>query len=284
MKIISFDVGLKNLAYCIIDYSLPETDTSSSINVIDWNIIDITNEKKLNCSTIMKNAKICNAKATHYCQTESGDVACCKKKRCQELFNLKYKEDKFTIHQITSEKISDISIIEITERIIKELNQRKDILLNIDRVIIENQPAYTPFSANKFKTKSIVNPLMKSVQMIITTFYIMNGITDIHLFFAKNKHNIYDGPIIESSAITDYAKRKELSIHYCKYFLKKHNQIKWLTFYAKLEENNIKIDDLADSFLQCLTYLFNVETQYIKQNKKQQRICKSRKIKKDLIN
>lgn len=276
MKIISFDVGVKNLAYCIIDHSLPQDNSSSTIDILDWNIIDITNEKKLNCSTIMKNTKICNAKATSFCQTDSGDVACCKKKRCQQLFNLKYKEDKYNIQQITSEKISDISIIEITKRIIKELNQRKNILLNIDRVVIENQPAYNnPFT----KKKSIVNPLMKSVQMIITTFYIMNGINDIVLFFAKNKHNIYDGPTIEPSSNAEYAKRKELSIPYCKYFLTKHNQTIWLTYYNKLEENNIKIDDLADSFLQGLTYLSNRDADYIKQTIKLQKQRKPRKLK-----
>lgn len=276
MKIISFDVGVKNLAYCIIDHSLPQDNSSSTIDILDWNIIDITNEKKLNCSTIMKNAKICNAKATTFCQTDSGDVACCKKKRCQELFNLKYKEDKFNIQQITSEKISDISILEITKRIIKELNLRKNILLNIDRVIIENQPAYNnPFT----KKKSIVNPLMKSVQMIITTFYIMNGINDIVLFFAKYKHNIYDGPIIEPSSNAEYAKRKELSIHYCKYFLTKNNLTIWLTYYNNLEENNIKIDDLADSFLQGLTYLSNRDADYIKQTIKLQKQRKPRKLK-----
>jgi hypothetical protein len=40
MKIISFDVGIKNLAYCIIDYD-------NSLNILEWNIINLISDSKL---------------------------------------------------------------------------------------------------------------------------------------------------------------------------------------------------------------------------------------------
>ena len=41
MKLISFDVGIKNMAYCIIECN------DGNINVQDWNVLDLLdNEKK----------------------------------------------------------------------------------------------------------------------------------------------------------------------------------------------------------------------------------------------
>ena len=46
MKIVSFDVGIKNLAYCIFD--------TETMKIKDWNIVDITTNKKNNeCSQVV---------------------------------------------------------------------------------------------------------------------------------------------------------------------------------------------------------------------------------------
>ena len=56
MKIISFDVGIKNMAYCILD-------CSSNIivpNIIDWNIVNLLNnteDTNMICNQICKNKK-----------------------------------------------------------------------------------------------------------------------------------------------------------------------------------------------------------------------------------
>ena len=39
-KLISFDIGIKNLAYCIFEFS----ETNSKI--LDWNVLDISKEKE----------------------------------------------------------------------------------------------------------------------------------------------------------------------------------------------------------------------------------------------
>ena len=50
MKLISFDVGIKNLAYCIVD------DTNnSSMKILKWDIIDLLNINN-KCSFCDKNA------------------------------------------------------------------------------------------------------------------------------------------------------------------------------------------------------------------------------------
>ena len=51
MKFISFDVGIKNLSYCILD---------NNSNIIEWDIIDITDNEEFVCCFNMKSGKTCN--------------------------------------------------------------------------------------------------------------------------------------------------------------------------------------------------------------------------------
>ena len=42
MKYLSWDIGIRNLSYCLTEY------INSEINIIDWDIIDISGETKMN--------------------------------------------------------------------------------------------------------------------------------------------------------------------------------------------------------------------------------------------
>lgn len=41
-KLISFDIGIKNLAYCIFDIS------DSLVSIVDWNVMDISKRSSIN--------------------------------------------------------------------------------------------------------------------------------------------------------------------------------------------------------------------------------------------
>ena len=43
MKLLSFDVGIKNLAYCIIEYK------NDKLDIIDWNIINLCKKNNFKC-------------------------------------------------------------------------------------------------------------------------------------------------------------------------------------------------------------------------------------------
>ena len=221
MKLLSWDVGIKNLSYCIL-----EKDDESNIDILHWGIINLQENDEL-------------------------------KKNRNLLF----------------------------ENIPRKLNEL-DCLLDVDKVVIENQP-------------SLKNPQMKSIQMIVYSYFIMYGkvlsikenkISEIDFCNASNKLKVYDGPQIilqkknrkkssSDSNINDfnivkddipseeveiaekskkksvklsYTDKKKMAIEHVKYFLK--NDEKNLDFFNKHK----KKDDLADSYLQGL-YSFKVK-------------------------
>ena len=59
MKFASFDVGIKNMAYCIFDCS------GTRANIVEWNVINLMDkEVKHICNQTTKN-KICKKKAVY---------------------------------------------------------------------------------------------------------------------------------------------------------------------------------------------------------------------------
>ena len=192
MKIISWDIGIINLAYCIMDYQI-ENDVEK-INILKWDTIDIrepNHPKKKN-------------------------------------------------------------VTKISEILVKKVSSEPE-LLNVDYVLIENQPC-------------MKNPVMKSIQMILYTLYIMckngkyiindisneiNIIKQIHLISASNKLKVYDGPKIELTCKSSYTRRKKLSILHTQYLLKDNEEkLKYLN-------NHKKKDDLCDTYLQALYFVKN---------------------------
>jgi len=94
---------------------------------------------------------------------------------------------------------------------------------------------------------------MKSVQMFIYSHCLINGAKNIALFNANKKLDIYDGPEIDTKGKTGYTLRKYLSVEYTKYFLRK-NENQHMKDKLEYFEKNKKMDDLADCYLQGLTY------------------------------
>ena len=67
MKILSFDVGINNLAYCIINCD----HLSVNYSVSDWGIIDLADDKKT-CTIVNKKHNICGKVASsslQHCNT-----------------------------------------------------------------------------------------------------------------------------------------------------------------------------------------------------------------------
>ncbi len=183
---LTIDVGTKNLAMCICKYSndLEESSILKKINILDWEILDVS-FKPLYCRQIKNKRAICNCIAKHYSLKENTNehsnsenlVGYCKTHIKQIREHNKKKENK--LNQIKYFNISANPIyknnfstqmeklLEGLEKIFNKIicfpyHYETDKLLEISNldIYIENQPVFK-------------NPIMKSISVGIYTFFCM---------------------------------------------------------------------------------------------------------------
>lgn len=263
MLVLSFDVGIINLSYCLLEYSNDE------YKIIDWNIININtiDSSKCKCgsigSYINNTSKECYCKKhidyTNYINNQLNNIKCnnnctsCIKKSKYNIENnyycLNHAKEYIVKHNFTEIKNKKKDFNDIIYILICELNKRQN-LLNATDVIIENQPA-------------IKNPKMKSIASCLYNFYLIKGILDkninnsniekIKFYSPSNRFKIFsqeDINILNASKKTSkyYKTIKQLAIKYCNNIIQ--NDSKWLEFF----NTHTKKDDLADSLLQAFVY------------------------------
>lgn len=138
-----------------------------------------------------------------------------------------------------------------SERLIEMLYDTFSIDIDFsgfDYVLIENQPVQK-------------NPVMKSIQMIIYTFFLMmrhqfGQTTIIRLVSASNKLKVLKRPLAFSQKIVDckneYKKKKLMAVELCLHYLKEimHDEVNL----QKISTCNKK-DDYADCFLQGIQFI-----------------------------
>lgn len=260
MKILSIDVGIKNLAYCLFDVFDKE------FIIKDWNIVNLCGEKhKCNCK--IKN-EICNKNAKYTINDNYYCAIHAKKTEylipCHEILNYKKLNSKQLLDFCSKHKISnyelnknkilerikyylnnnlltevknisanDMSLIDIGISIVEKLDMI-DNLKNIDLIIIENQ--ISPI-ANK----------MKCIQGMLAQYFIMRDMKNVKFISSTNKLKKYIDKLK-----TTYSERKKLGITITNDILEKLNIVEWKTFFNSKKS---KCDDLADCFLQGLWYL-----------------------------
>ena len=187
MIILSIDVGIKNLAYCLLE-------KNKKINILDWNIINLSNDKKFKCNYCDKNANYKN-KNIYCCKIHSKKQGFLKenlknvnKLKKQELItilnNKKYKNLEYDnknnllkiIKQNTFEKIktvncNKINLIDIGKNIAISFDKLFSHY-NIDHILIENQ------------ISKIANR-MKCIQGMIAQYFIMKDNSNIEFISSK---------------------------------------------------------------------------------------------------
>lgn len=240
MKILSFDVGIKNLSYCVME----KNEETNGIQIHHWGIINLVDDET-------------------------------------QKTNMNYT---------------------LFENIPKKFDEKPELLDGIQQVLIENQP-------------TLKNPTMKSIQMIIYSYFLIRGKIDkkdgilenIRFISATNKLKVYQGPYIDPDLYTktgnlkktnkknqpvilDYFKeenkeceeakhleeeeaeslkdikkgsaicygdKKKLSILYTREMIRESHP-EFLSYF----ESNHKKDDLADSFLQGM-YVLTLENKKV---------------------
>ena len=279
MKILSIDVGIKNLAYCLLEI----VDQSFNYIISDWDVLDLTNSCKESCSYVMttkgkeKKQKPCKNKAKYtrdgkyYCRLHAkfsnykiptNDI-CPKQIKKIKKYNIKKLKTFMIKHEINFDKCEkkqnyfDEIYKDISENYLHHVNKENATSLDLVyygqtmRKAFMEKINYDDISLILIENQ--IGPLalrMKSLQAMIMQHFIENGVTNIRAVNSINKLK----PFIDLTVKTNYSQRKKLSIEYTKKLLKKEEKIsEWEEMFGKHK----KKDDLADCFLQVRWYIFD---------------------------
>ena len=269
--IISFDVGIKHLAYCSLDLS-------GEIHA--WNVLNLVSEESvepvLTCSlctrkAVFKNESICFCqRPTAFCKqhgVKSKDwilpvagLGSMKKQQIVDLFLAKGwsvpEGSKETVVKALQGKMlaavrplkkvaaGDVSLIDVGRRMVAELDRVFEGW-NIGAVLIENQ--ISPI-ANR----------MKTLQGMLTAYFLMRfPLAAVHYISSGNKLKKVAEPVGEPEEKRSYKENKELGIQRCREALQKDVGGDWLAFFDGWPG---KKDDLADSYLQGVWWLSKAAT------------------------
>ena len=247
---LAWDVGVKNLAFCLCDkYG----------NIKKWDIINLTNKKNFKCEGSFKNGKTCesnacvfDSKTKHfYCKRHKSDFskdiflcfdcsAKCKyiHKEKDEFYcakHMKDKDKKEFCELINNKNVTKTSLLKLGNNMIEKLDSIPE-LLEATTIDIENQPC-------------LKNPTMKSIQMILYSYFLIKNQgknISLNLVSAKNKlkFSVENDEIKEIKKIKkNYEKNKKLAVAFTKYYLK---DSEWLKHFYNY---NNKKDDLADTYM-----------------------------------
>jgi hypothetical protein len=275
MKVLSIDVGIKNLAFCLF---VNPDDGTANYQIAKWDSINLSQKIEAKCCEVEK-FKDCNKPAKFikngkcYClkhskkqpfQVPTPDLkpAFINKQKISGLYELaeKYKVQyenpikkaelatlinnyvfEKCFEPITETNASKIDLVTIG----KNMKQKLDTILNehlstITHVVIENQ--ISPI-ANR----------MKTVQGMIAQYFIMRN-DNITIEFVSASNKLKDQ---NASLKTSYGERKKLGVQQCLDAVTNNmNYTSWETFF----KNHQKKDDLADSFLQGKWF---IETKFV---------------------
>ena len=266
MKLLSIDVGMKNLAYCIIDYN------NNKYLIDKWDVINLCNETKYVCLGCNKNNKKCTKPGKYY----KGEESYCK----IHAKNKKYKipTSKYNLKQISKANIKSLKKIaeeydikcdkkfkkkDYIDKMTMDLSNNywnivsnvltKDIDLVQYGINLKNMfnKTFSNLDFDYILIENQIGPLalrMKSLQGMIMQHFIENGQTNIIAVNSGNKLKDF------IKGKTTYSERKKEGI---KITTKLLNENMNINSWKNLFDKHKKKDDLADCFLQCLWFINN---------------------------
>lgn len=288
--ILSWDAGIKNLAYCLLNKK------DNKFNILSWGIINLMEDTQL-CQCTIRGGKTC-CKQASFCIKNKDETPYLSNSKQATFYSCKAHCDKFlpvleTFDKCTQkcclcdknakmgisnteymwcEKHCDKNSQKFLKRIQKKkmntasykqnlqllasklfsiLDKHKEFM-TVDEVLIENQP-------------TLKNPTMKTISSILYSYFVIRGINDKELTCSKIKEIKFISPSnklkvnkpIMLKTLQDANKENKET-----YKLTKQLGIKYCVALINDSQKEIlnkykKKDDLCDAFLQGFQYLFN---------------------------
>ena len=297
LRVLSIDVGMKNLAYCLFEFApdAGEIKTPEQVmkraSIVAWDTVNLCDD-----GTAAPAAPVCSAvgckfaakfahSGTHYCTRHANasgfkmpllpsiaSAKILKKMTLEQLkaFSGEYlsvsipekcEKSKLKLLQHLHDSIAaeylvgvslkpkvisaaSLDLITIGRNMHRRFDALPHLAAGVDVVIIENQ-------------LSTLATRMKTLQGMITQYFIMRGVPDIRFISATNKLKLFSKEEDEGGKAdkSDYADRKKRSIEITRsLLLTQSTQSTQSTLVMKFATHKKK-DDLADCFLQGVWWL-----------------------------
>lgn len=199
---LTFDVGIKNLAYCLARYDTKKNITEG-LDIIDWGILDVS-YKPLICKHIKNKRKICNTNSIYYslkpdiknvstshknlnnligyCQEHANELKNKDKKSHSELFRLSKNLTFANNFNVQMERLlkslenfynTKLTSLYDTINPVKEAETSSEYFISNLEIFIENQPVFK-------------NPIMKTISIGIFTFFTLKKVISTNIIKSVN--------------------------------------------------------------------------------------------------
>lgn len=198
MKILAFDIGIQNLAYCYFTI----TPKSKNLFIVhDWNVLTLSNDI---CSYINKKA-------------------------CDKIAKFRDDENHFCNKHKTkqSKKIKD-NLLDLHTCLVRQLDNLDN---DPDYIVIENQPKFNP----KMKTIAAAIYTYYAIRYKVDKLTNLQEIAYIHPNYKITKVP-YNGPELDNLPKAKYQRYKRMGIEYTKYFLRNTNALQHFETHSKKDD------------------------------------------------
>ena len=284
MKVLSFDVGIKNMAYCclLID--------ASNIHITDWGIMDLLNTNSIThtCNATLKSKnnkdKICNKKAKYkkddsfFCEkhaksskyilpSKNTKVPFLKKQKVDSLISICKSHLIYFAEKTKKDEILNKIVEFYQKNCLEELNNQKKLASEIDLIDVGRnmKQCLLNKSFSDITHAVIENQLspianrMKTIQGMLAQYFIMID-ENIDIQFISSSNKLKQFEITQNKLKTkndkneiitpNYKENKKDSVYFCNKIIENNTQLqKWRDTLLVSKK-----DDLADCFLQGLWY------------------------------
>ena len=249
MKVLAFDIGIKNLAFCILEKTEKKVVALENCNILppveaikcskckskaSYKINEVFCKKHIpKTHTVLKELTKKTPVKTLKEMVKTHD--CIKKEKKEDLLESLSTKFAMPFEQPKQANASKISLETIHDALIKFVKEKWPIFSGSTHVLLENQPVYK-------------NPHMKSVQVLLFAtlreqFLRMGQKPEYHLVHAKKKSNGAE------KGDAGYKERKNISEErLIEYFGTTQNEI-----YVEWQKAKKK-SDMADALCMCIDF------------------------------